>query len=217
MNPAIALVAVVGCIPVAVTTSSRTFLGADQSRAVIGEDVPAAALDVTRMFGERRFNLVDQRRERGNLVLVFRGERTTVTSGNRYSVSSVDVGSEFVATLRALPGGATQVEIEGRPLYDGGQPYVSPLVDLNGARVSGAEEADVVHGVIAELALASKVVPTPRTAVVPTPSRLAGQPSPVDACMEERHGVYTRAARTGDPATRAKVYESAPDCVSVAP
>jgi len=193
-----------------VTTNSTTFLSPADSRAIVGENVQATSLDVVRMFDERHFNLVDQHPADGGLVLTFRGSRGAVTEGDRHGVTTYDVGSEFVATLRPMPGGVTQVELFGRPLLNGGQPYDTIAGDPAGGRATGADEAEVVHGVLSELQLAGKVVQ-------PSPAAQQQEQSALDQCKTARVAVFERAKSVSDPDARAKVYESAPDCSKLTP
>jgi len=208
------LLAVASCFPVAVENTSRTFLGVDQSHAFVRGNLTDVSLEVVRMFGERKLGLVDQHPTMAGVELVFRGERTTVTSGGRYSVSSVDVGSEFVASLRAMPGGLTEVELVGRPLFDGTQPYAMPDSDLDHLRVSGAEEADVVHGVFSELALAGRIE-RPRDAAGRANAAMQRPTTALEQCMAERHAVFERARRITNAPERARIYESAPTCSTI--
>jgi hypothetical protein len=207
------IVALLGACMTPVTSSSRTFLSVYESRAVVNEDPHAASVDMIAMLGERHYNLVDQRSTNDALVLTFRGDRTIVTEGGRQGVSSTNIGSEFTATLQAMPGGVTQVELYGRPLIDSANPKLGPFQDADHLHVTGAEEAEVVHGVLSELAVTRKIVPAPRPATTPPVApAVARSGSQHDQCVAERHAAYERARTISDPAARAKVYESAPSC-----
>jgi hypothetical protein len=196
-----------GCVPAPVETSSLNYLSSQQSHAIVSGDVHAAAQDVMHALGERGFNVVDQHAESdGGLTLRFRGLRQEVTAGNRYGVYTVAVGSEFVATLHPEPGGTTDVELSGHPLLDGTQPKVPP--NSGAGLVSGANEAEVVHGVFSELAATGKAVATRGTAVQ-SPEQAKAE---YNDCMAARHDAFARAQAISDLDVRTKLLQSAPEC-----
>jgi hypothetical protein len=191
------LAACVGEVPV--TATSQSYLTPSGSRAMMREAPDAAARDVVRLFGERGDTLVDQHVNGNDRMLTFRGTRAVVF---RYVL-----GSEFVATLRAVPGGGTELDLVGRPLENGTQPVIPADIAVEDTRVSGAEEAQVVHGVLAELVVDGMVVPTADTASLP-----AGAPTEVEQCKAARIAALRRAAAITDPDDRAAAFEAAPDC-----
>ena len=172
-----------GCMTEAATMSSRTYLAPEQSGGVTAHDVTDTAREVTRLFEVRGFQLMDQHPNapNGELVLEYAKSNRALaaTKDDSQVIGSSDVGSVFFVWVTPTDSGA-RVAMIGKPTLAGVQPCTKDDVQLPCQTVSanptfvstymsGKDEADVVHGVLAELSLEGYV-----TGPVP-----AGTPPPV--------------------------------------
>jgi len=207
----LALVAT-GCVS-SVTTTSRSVLPPEQSHAIVKATPDDTARALVTLFTHRGYSLVDQHAlPNGQLVLRLKGTREQITEGGKHWTGSSVVGSVFYATLEQSGASLTALDLYGKPTLDGREscdkPGCEPLY-ADGRQMqsmTGFEEAEVIHGVIAELALEGLVVPTP--AQVATTAHDEQRLS----CLDQRRAIFDRAQGISDPYARAKILETAPTC-----
>ncbi|HEV7558316.1 MAG TPA: hypothetical protein VGO00_22760 [Kofleriaceae bacterium] len=192
--PILIAIASSACMPAAPDhdITSRAFLGRSQSETYVRLAVPEAARVIDELFSKRGFALVDQKATATGVQLAFKGHRADIALRHH----STDVGSAFYASLDATDRGV-HVQLLGKPTVDGDE--ASELGGSTYFQTTGANEAEVVHGVLAELQLQGLVAPGV---------------NPHQACLDERAEVVSRANRIGDAAERARVLETAPRCDS---
>jgi len=157
---------VTGCMS-AVTTSSRTYLTAEQSAAISAHAPIEAAREVTRLFEVRGFALADQHvidNGAGFALKLTKSNRgLAADKGDDSQLSSNDVGSAFYVTIEPSATGS-MIGMVGKPTLNGAEPCSKEVpelpcggVEVNGqfasSFMSGKTEADIVHGVLAELEL----------------------------------------------------------------
>jgi len=216
--------ALTGCVS-EVTASSRTFLPTSQSGATSAHAPVEAAREVTRLFGVRGFALADQHAIDGGgfaLKLTKSNRGIAADKGDDQYVGSNDVGSAFYVWVVPAASGS-MITMVGKPTLNGAEPCskevpelacsgVSANPDFASSFMSGKAEADVVHGVVSELALEGFATgPLPATAsLVPAAPTVATAPDP--ACLAQRHAAFAAAQQTTDVDARTKLLESAPVC-----
>ncbi|MDQ3366577.1 MAG: hypothetical protein M3680_14220, partial [Myxococcota bacterium] len=71
--------ALAACTPMTPAQSTTTVLGPERSWVLVDQPAAPSALEIVRLFGQRGYPLVDQRRDERGVVLRFRGERTQVS------------------------------------------------------------------------------------------------------------------------------------------
>jgi hypothetical protein len=196
MRTALLILAIfAGCVPTTtiVSGSSRSVLGPQNSGAVTAHPVTDTALEVTRLFEVRGFAMVDQHVDAPNGELLLKFSKT----------GHYGTGTVFYAWVAPMRTGST-VSLLGKPTDAGGEPCTDDGVALPcspvdtsrvmGAYVTGPAEADIAHGVLAELALENFAIgPMPADAPPPT-----GDPA-VLACKAQRHAQLVEAVATPDP------------------
>ena len=209
MRNALFLVAVLAsCVPATtiVSGSSRTVLGPQNSGAVTAHSVTETALEVTRLFEVRGFAMLDQHVDAPNGEIRLKFSKT-----GRYGVGTV-----FYAWVAPRPTGST-LSLLGKPMDAWGEPCTDDGVALPcspvdkatviGAYVTGPYEADIAHGVLAELALERFTIgPMPADAPPPT-----GDPA-VLACKAQRHAQLVEAVATPDPDAKRSILDHLPSC-----
>jgi hypothetical protein len=206
-----------GCLT-SVTSSSRSYLGPAQSGAATARSVDDTAREVTRLFAVRGFAMIDQHADGpgGALQLKFaKGNRAlAATKDDTQPYSPGDVGSVFYAWVTPSGEGST-VALLGKPTLEGIEPCTDDGVALRcsqlrvesqfaGTYLSGRVEAEIAHGVLAELALEGYAT-GPFAGPPPTPS------TPAD-CMAERRRILRQADAERDPEKHAKLLHSVPTC-----
>lgn len=142
---AITAVACVRPIPAA---TSREVLGPEASTVIVMRPLQPAALDVTRMFAQRGFALVEMQRDPRGMLLRLEGDRKVVTQevvgwaevahawahaldpkpdDEHYHhhhpprTEQVEVGSVFYVRLEPRGETATSIHAVGRPMADGSE------------------------------------------------------------------------------------------------
>ena len=218
-----------GCMMTEATMSSRTYLAPEQSGGVTAHNVIDTAREVTRLFEVRGFQLMDQHPNapNGELVLEYAKSNRALaaTKDGSQVIGSSDVGSVFFVWVTPTDSGA-RVAMIGKPTLAGVQPCTKDDVQLPCQTVSanptfvstymsGKDEADVVHGVLAELSLEGYV-----TGPVP-----AGTPPPVytiapsvlrkeahDRCVAQRKQAMANAEGVPDLDKRAELLAEIKGC-----
>jgi hypothetical protein len=205
--------AATGCVT-EITASSMAYLGPHGSEVVVDRPAAAGALAITRLFTERGFGLVDQHAAApGNqIILAFKGNRGAVTGGDKHGVYSSEIGSVFYVWVTPIDDTRSTVIMMGKPTIDGVEPCTddgptgprlpcSKVLASYGqaTQMSGYNEAEVVHGVFAELALEGHVV----GAVPPS------APEVRNAC---RHDIFDQARAAKDDESRLEVLKALPTC-----
>jgi hypothetical protein len=138
-------------------TSARAISDADASTTVGVPPADAAALVIEKL-GARGFTVVSTRRADAVLVVKL--------AGNRDFSGIHTLGSVFYASIEPTPSGS-QIKLMGKPTLDHiescpqveGEPQCAPLTSDTKWGLSGWEEAQVIRGVIAELALQYEPAP----------------------------------------------------------
>ena len=74
--------------------------------------------------------------------------------------------------------------------------------------MSAQNEAEVVHGVLSELALEGYVAGSPTSVTLATPPPPHADP----ACLAQRSGILKEASKLSDADARARLIETAPTC-----
>jgi len=206
--------------------SSRTQLGPAGSELDLQRPVPTAALELTQLFSQRGFTLVDQvPTARGGVVLKFKGPRSTVTeTRGKHLTFSTQYGSAFYAFLEPRGEGASHVAVVGRATADGYEVCTAdPGFELGpcnrdlstvvtdeqlSGELDGHAEAETVHGVFSELQLQGLAPPTDRT------EQAAEQAADRVRCMQRRQEIWDQARRIENPRARANVLRALPTCDS---
>lgn len=209
------LLGLAGCL--AAAQSSRAVLGADLSQSEATVPPREAALAVTRLFANRGYPLTDQVVTTEGLVLRFKGQRESITSGGRRSTSSTQFGSVFYVAVNRAPGDHSTVVIDGAPVIDdveacagpGRGPCGNAHVDLlQGDHIDGRAEAEVVRGVFAELVLEGLAIPLPPD----HPAMVRVKAEALAQCNERRREVFDEAKKIVNTERRLEHLRSAPVC-----
>jgi hypothetical protein len=217
MRNLLLLLLVPGCFST-IDASSRSHLGAEQSGAVTNHPMTETAVEVTRLFSVRGYALADQHVDAPN------GERRLkFTKTVRFpadadaSLAPDQLGSVFYAWVTPTQAGST-VSLLGKPTLGGVEPctddgIVLPCSQLTVQKtfadiyMGGQTEAQVAHGVLAELELEGFAVSaTPATAPLPT-----GDPAAL-ACKAKRHDLLVTAVASKDPAEKRAILDDLPGC-----
>ncbi len=208
------LVVAAGCVPEAIPPgSSQHYLYDRDAHVTVSESVDASALELTHLFTERGYGLVDQHLAgpRGAMLMELKGNRVAVTEGGKHWTVSAEVGSVFYVWLTPVAGG-TRIEALGKPTIDNlvpcteGPDLPCDQIDvgrLQMVQMSGHDEAEVIHGVFAELTLLGRVVPAPPTDAEVVATR--------NACLVRRHQIFDWAL-TAKGDERVELLGSLPDC-----
>jgi hypothetical protein len=207
----IVLFASVGCVPRntatnTLTGSSRSILGPRRSGAITARPEDDTAREVTHLFAERGFTLVDQHVDAPD------GERLL-----KFSRESRYWSSVFYAWIAPMPSGST-ASLLGKTSVAGLEPCTddgvalpcTPVEDMpayTAGYFTGENEAEIAHGVLAELELAGyAIAPLPADAPIPT-----GDPAAL-ACKAERHRQLVEAVATPDPDAKRSILDHLPRC-----
>lgn len=221
----ICVLALTGCLT-AVTSSSRSYLGPDQSGATTARTPVDAAREVTRLFEVRGFALADQHAVDGGgfaLKLTKSNRGLAAAKGDDQYLGSNDVGSAFYVWIMPAAAGST-ISMIGKPTLNGAEPCSKEVPELacNDVEVndtfattfmSGRTEADIVHGVLSELSLegfTTGALPA-SAAMMPKAPTLA----PEAACLTKRHDALAAAQLVNDLGERAKLLQAVPECPAV--
>jgi hypothetical protein len=221
----ICVLALTGCLT-AVTSSSRSYLGPDQSGATSARTPVDTAREVTRLFEVRGFALADQHAIAGGgygLKLTKSNRGLAAAKGDDQYLGSNDVGSAFYVWIMPAQGGST-ISMIGKPTLNGAEPCSKEVPELacNDVEVndtfastfmSGRTEADIVHGVLSELSLegfATGSLPANASTMPKAPTL-----SPDAACLARRQQALAAAQLIADLGARAKLLEAAPECPAV--
>jgi hypothetical protein len=208
-----ALVGLSGCFVHG--ASSREVLGPDASSALVAAPPLEAAREISRLMSTRGFHLVDQHASPGGLTLRFTGGRRSVVTGANHTTSTTEFASMFDAEVQGTDPQTSAVSLIGRPLADGSvvctPSFPGPCVavaDSFSEVVSGQTEAQVVHGVFAELALEGKLASGPKPVPV-----LAPAIDPVaSACLARRKAAFDHALAANDVDERDRELAQLPRC-----
>jgi hypothetical protein len=180
------------------------------SRALVKASPDDTARALVALFTHRGYPLADQRAlPDGAIMLRLQGSRETIVEGGKHWVASSVVGSVFTAVIERSGANLTALDLYAKPTLDGHegcdpradcQPF---YVDARHYRdMTGAEEAQVVHGVIAELALEGLAIP-PRVSAVDEHHQ---------RCLEQRRAILERANSATWTYTRERIAQTAPTC-----
>jgi len=189
---------------------TRTVLSPEHSHALVKASRDDTARALVALFTHRGYPLVDQHAlPSGAVVLRLKGSRVQITEGGKHWVASSVVGSVFYAVVEQSGADLTSLDLYGKPTLDGQESCAvnhecEPLaVDARQYReMGGAEEAEVIQGVIAELALEGLAIPPPVSAVQ----------AHDDHCLEQRRLILERANNATWTYTRERILETAPNC-----
>jgi hypothetical protein len=207
-----------------VATSSRTYLGPQQSGAVTSHPIEETALEVTRLFEVRGFALVDQHVDAPNGELLLKYTKTTrpiAAQNDGVYLGSRDIGSVFYVWVAPAASGST-VNLLGKPTLDGTEPCTNDGVvlacnkveldaDFASTFMSGRTEADVAHGVLSQLALEGYAV----AALPVNAPALTSDPEAVQqvlACKAQKHDMLLKAVATKDPDEKRSILDRLPGC-----
>ncbi|MFY2560881.1 hypothetical protein ACN469_24970 [Corallococcus terminator] len=160
-----------GCIS-SIRTSSRSFLDAKESEALLQGGTDDAARRITELMSKRGFPVTERQvRKDGSLVYVFKGQRTaltTVSGSDLIHGSTNTVGSMFFVLLTPREDGVTRMDLIGKPTLDGravcsdAPPAWVPSCDESVVvgslwhgrdRMTGKDEAEAIRGMLLELEL----------------------------------------------------------------
>jgi hypothetical protein len=180
------------------------------SHALVKAPPDETARALVALFTHRGYPLVDQRAlPDGAIMLRLQGSRETITEGGKHWVRSSVVGSAFSAVIEQSGANLTAIDLYAKPMLDG-QEGCDPRADCQpfylDARqyrvMTGAEEAQVIQGVIAELALEGLAIPPQVSAV----------DDHYQQCLEQRRVILERAKNATWTYTRERIAETAPIC-----
>lgn len=219
-----------GCYT-SITTDSSHYLTPDQSAAVVPEPVDATTLEVVRLFSTRGIVVVDRQPSRpaGSVLVKLVGLRGQL--GRRNEAHAI--GSVYYARIEPISSGS-KLTLVGAPMIDGAVPCTAgspgaangecPEVSIESHLadwVNGQEEAAMIHGVLAELALDDRHPDPAATASANAQAIEAGKLA-LDAaakqhaaCRAQRHDIAMRAEPITDLDARAKLLQTMPDCDAV--
>jgi hypothetical protein len=160
MKPSVAAALLAACLPTyTITSSSTSVLSANESETLVALPPREAAQLVIAKLGARGFTLVDSR---------FAGDGLRLKLvGNRDFRGVHTIGSAFYAWVERATNGRSKVKIVGKPLLDhaescpaidGGAICKPLLISADYGSdpkwgIAGMEEAQVIRGVFAEIAL----------------------------------------------------------------
>jgi hypothetical protein len=213
-----------GCLT-EVTTSSRTFLNPRDSGATTNRSVIDTAREVTRLFEVRGFAMLDQHVDAPNGELVIKFAKTNralaADKPEEAALYGKDVGSVFYVWVMPT-GDGSALSMFGKPTLNGAEPCspddglglpcskIGVETGFMSMYMSGRNEADVVHGVLAQLQLEGYV--TGPLLAAPQPAvRVAADP----ACLAKRHAVFAQAESIPDSQARATLLQTAPECPKI--
>jgi hypothetical protein len=197
---------VTGCV----MPQTRTVLPPEHSHAFVKASRDDTARALVSLFTHRGYPLVDQRAlADGSVLLRLKGSRVQITEGGKHWVASSVVGSVFYAVIKDSGANLTSLDLYAKPTLDGHE-GCDPRTDCEplyaDARqyreMSGAEEAEVIHGVIAELALEGLAIPPQVSAVQAHDER----------CLAQRRLILQRAENATWTYTREMILQTAPTC-----
>lgn len=195
------VILVSGCIS-SIRTSSRSFLDAKQSEALLQGGTDDAARRITELMSKRGFPVTEKQvREDRSVVYVFKGQRTaltTVSGSDIVSGSTNTVGSVFFVLLTPREDGVTRMDLIGKPTMDGravcsdAPPAWVPSCDENvitgsfwhgRGQMTGKEEAEAIRGMLLELELGQTSGPGALLAGPEAPPEAPVQPT----CVASEH------------------------------
>jgi hypothetical protein len=207
MRSTLALLALVaGCYQTA-TTSTLDVIPPQQSGALWNEPPIEAARAVASVLEAHGYVLQDQGKAAAGVQLKMTRAVVAVVPDAR---SWDTVGSVMYATVLPVSGGST-VTFVGKPTLDGEENAEVPF-NVKDAYMTGAFEAEVIHGALAELELKGVVA---GALPASTPMYVEPAKAPDAACMAQRKQILAQADATKDLDQRAKLVLSAPECPAV--
>ncbi len=200
---------VTGCF--AQVQSSQALLGPEDAQTVLRTTPNDTARELARILGNRGYHLIDQRSEGQTLLLKLGGNREALVEGK--PTYTWQFGSVFYARIAPAPEGSL-VSIVGAPIVDGAEACTEPPTGMpcehvhvgyfQGGHVDGVEEANVIHGVYAELALEQLVVARNAPAAPPIGA--------AELCRRERVAFAIKAGQEREPEVRERMLSDAPTC-----
>jgi hypothetical protein len=211
----IAVALVSGCLS-EVTSSSASYLAPEQSGAITAKPVVDTAREVTRLMEVRGYAMLDQHQDGNALVLKYSKENRALaaTKDDDQYLNNRDVGSVFYVWVSPAASGST-IRMVGKPTLNGAEPcgtdgvtpcqHVTVADQFRTTFMSGRLEADVVHGVLAQLQLEG-------IAIGPPPAQPKAAATTDASCEGKRRAVFAQANSIDDAAARAKLLDSAPSC-----
>jgi hypothetical protein len=185
-------IALVGCLPSTVPIgSSNTYLGPQGSQATIRGTASDSALEITHLYSARGFTLIDQHvtGPNGQIALEYKGNRNAASDRARYNAESGSIASVFYVWVTPAGPDSSNVSMFGKPTIDNQQPCTDgpslpcdkvELYPFLAPLMSGADEAEIVHGVFSELALENEII----GAVPPSPEEV--HDASVASCLDQR-------------------------------
>ena len=191
-----------------VATSSRTFLSPSESGVASAHPPREAALEVNRLCELRGYALLDQHPTSGAETELKFWKLISPANLHSHEVSSL-----LYAWVRPA-GAGSEIRMVGMAAIDGrqactGAPDPSCTEQIPGAMqdTSGRLEASLIHGIVSELSLEGYGTELSAAQPSQAPSLVIDK-----QCLARRHEAFVRAANFADPAERAKVLKSAPQC-----
>lgn len=185
-------------------------------------DAMSAAREVTRLMEVRGYAMLDQQAtsKTDGLVLKFgKSNHGPIRYLHPDPIAAGGVGSVFYVWIAPRPAGGSSIAMLGKPTLGGVEPCTRQdeglpcdTIDVDAAFVatylSGRDEADVVHGVLSELAFEGYV-----TKILPGP---ADDTAPHAACVAEATAILDEASRIPDLDKRAELLDAMPRCDALA-
>jgi len=186
-------------------------LGPDDSEVSLKTAPVDTAHEVIRLLGNRGYHLLDQHMDRETLIIKLTGNREATAQGK--PTYTTQFGSVFYVWISPAAEGS-RISMVGAPIVDGleactdpptGMPCQQVLVGMfNGGHIDGIDEANVIHGVVSELALEELVV-APAAGAQPTVSL-------DEQCRRRRYAFAIAAGKEREPEVRARMLADAPTC-----
>jgi hypothetical protein len=133
------------------------------------------------------------------------------------------IGSEFAVNVQPARGGVSSAEMFGVPTLAGlptcgvtlaGEQCRQADSDDPTWAMTGRDEAAIIEGVTAELALAQQAAPQPAALAQLEQQKAAGDAAAARQCLATRHEIFARASTMADPNARGAVLQTAPECAT---
>jgi hypothetical protein len=207
-----------------VSTSSSKYLVAAQSTATVATPVDATALEVVRLFATRDASMVD--RQPGGTP----GSVVIKLTKKRGHLGQHTIDSVYYARVDPTATGS-KLSILGKAAIDGNEPCTTevdfqvPCTNVSiestlSDSVTGYEEAQVIHGVLSELSLATTQIVPDQAATTAANARAVQEGQAAEhaaaerraACEAQRHDISTRAEAMTDLDARGKLLQTMPNC-----
>ncbi|HEX7840063.1 MAG TPA: hypothetical protein VF469_21450 [Kofleriaceae bacterium] len=208
----LAALAFSACVPAELPPPATTaaWLSPDQSTTYVAGQPTDVARKLTDLFGGRGAAMVDEKVILDGFDLTFKASRGSVvaTEYRGWTYSSA-VGSVFHVSVQQVAAGVCAIHMAGEPTLDGTS---APATIVTSAR----EEAEMIHGVLAQLTIYGMTVPEPpgvhAVEAAQARARVAAERAAIAPCLAKRHEIFQQASKMTDLDQRGKLLMSAPEC-----